>query len=255
MALVGYLRFTSTVPLKASPAYLFIPSSLSNCLSSWAQYEALKYLTFPTQTISKCCKIIPVMLMGVLLNKKSYKTIEYFEALVITAGVGMFALSGDSKEDPSLPKHDSSLGLMLIAAYLLCDSFTSQWQSRVFKNFGLHQFQMQLGTNVWSLVLTGTALIWSGEGVASLGLLLQDSSAMWDNIVLSITSAIGQLFIFYTIKEFGAKTFTIMMTTRQMFSMIISCVIFLHPVGLLSWMGAAIVFAIVFHRIYIRGGD
>jgi hypothetical protein len=27
----------------------FAPSSLSNILSSWAQYEALKYVSFPTQ--------------------------------------------------------------------------------------------------------------------------------------------------------------------------------------------------------------
>jgi solute carrier family 35 (adenosine 3'-phospho 5'-phosphosulfate transporter), member B2 len=36
-----------------------------------------------------------------------------------------------------------------------------------------------------------------------------------DCIILSISSAIGQLFIFYTISTFGAVVFTIMMTVRQ----------------------------------------
>lgn len=35
------------------------------------------------------------------------------------------------------------------------------------------------------------------------------------NIITAITSATGQLFIFYTIKQFGPVVFTIIMTTRQ----------------------------------------
>lgn len=46
-----------------APYYQYLPSSLSNSVSSWAQYEALKYVSFPTQVLSKSCKIIPVMLV------------------------------------------------------------------------------------------------------------------------------------------------------------------------------------------------
>jgi adenosine 3'-phospho 5'-phosphosulfate transporter B2 len=42
---------------------------------------------------------------------------------------------------------------------------------------------------------------------------------------------VGQLFIFYTLKKFGPVVFTIIMTIRQMLSMIISCVIFGHPIA------------------------
>lgn len=49
--------------LKDVPFYYYAPSSLSNTISSWAQYEALKYVSFPTQVLSKSCKIIPVMLV------------------------------------------------------------------------------------------------------------------------------------------------------------------------------------------------
>lgn len=38
---------------------------------------------------------------------------------------------------------------------------------------------------------------------------------MIDCVVLSISSAVGQLFIFFTIEKFGAVVFTIMMTVRQ----------------------------------------
>ncbi|CAM9986110.1 unnamed protein product [Sphacelaria rigidula] len=42
---------------------------------------------------------------------------------------------------------------------------------------------------------------------------------------LSVTSATGQLFIFYTIKKFGPIIFTIIMTTRQMLSLVVSSIV------------------------------
>lgn len=46
-------------------------------------------------------------------------------------------------------------------------------------------------------------------------LFLQHPSFVVDCTILSISSAIGQLFIFYTISSFGPVVFTIMMTIRQ----------------------------------------
>ena len=39
-------------------------SAVSNMLSSWCQYEALKWVSFPAQTLFKSFKLMPVMLMG-----------------------------------------------------------------------------------------------------------------------------------------------------------------------------------------------
>lgn len=68
-------------------------------------------------------------------------------------------------------------------------------------------------------------------------------------VTIAITSATGQLFIFYTIKTFGPVVFTIIMTTRQMFSIVLSLLIFGHSVPLLSGVGATIVFGTIFWRI------
>jgi len=60
---------TSAIPTGSeAPYYQYLPSSLSNSISSWAQYEALKYVSFPTQVLSKSCKIIPVMLVRIFYN-------------------------------------------------------------------------------------------------------------------------------------------------------------------------------------------
>ena len=56
--------------------YEFSFPSISNMLSSWCQYEALKYVSFPAVTLFKSFKLLPVMVMGKILGNKEceYRT-------------------------------------------------------------------------------------------------------------------------------------------------------------------------------------
>jgi adenosine 3'-phospho 5'-phosphosulfate transporter B2 len=112
-----------------------------------------------------------------------------------------------------------------------------------------------LGVNLWSIVMTGATLIYTGEGIKSIAFIMSDSQAFLHMMILSVTSATGQLFIFYTIKEFGPVIFTIMMTTRQAFSLFLSCLLFSHHLSTMGWIGSFTVFCIVFNRIYRKGSD
>jgi adenosine 3'-phospho 5'-phosphosulfate transporter B2 len=66
LAIVWYRRTFLNIPAKDVPYYSYAPSSISNSISSWAQYEALKFISFPSQVLSKSCKIIPVMLVRII---------------------------------------------------------------------------------------------------------------------------------------------------------------------------------------------
>eukprot|EP00964_Phaeocystis_antarctica_P092549 scaffold59540_cov58-Phaeocystis_antarctica.AAC.5 len=220
-----------------APLWAFAPCSLSNSLSSYGQYQApppsrcscrqtlstppfartspytpaLRYVSFPLQTLSKSAKIIPVMLMGRLLNGKTYPCVEFVEAGLISLGVSLFSFSEKTKEGqhgqsavlavpqprcPGLPgrtrqapgcaPHSSGapqplrhqwqrmvlpaacakvadlsvlaiqeggsetqlLGLLMLALYVVADSFTSQWQSRVYREHPtVDQFQAMFAVN------------------------------------------------------------------------------------------------------------
>jgi solute carrier family 35 (adenosine 3'-phospho 5'-phosphosulfate transporter), member B2 len=97
------------------------------------------------------------MLVGIIVNKKYYPYQDYIEALIITAGVALFTFSEKSGAQ-SNDNSDSLYGIILIGFYLACDSFTSQWQSKVYKQYGIDQYQMMLGINFWSLIFTGNFL-------------------------------------------------------------------------------------------------
>lgn len=250
LAATLYQHGRLTIP---APLMAFAPCSLSNSLSSWGQYQALHYVSFPLQTLSKSCKIIPVMLMGKLLNKKTYDWVEYAEAAAISFGVTLFSFSensGGDDDDGTGGATTEALGLLMLTIYIVFDSFTSQWQSRVYQEHKtVDQYQMMFAVNSWSIVLTMSALLMSGELWTALRFIAQNPEALLDNVTIAVTSATGQLFIYYTIRKFGPVVFTIIMTTRQIFSIVLSTLSFGHHMGPVAYLGAIVVFTTLFMRV------
>ncbi|KAL7567708.1 hypothetical protein ACA910_012044 [Epithemia clementina (nom. ined.)] len=232
-----------------APLWSFTPCALSNTMSSWSQYASLKYVSFPVQTVFKSSKIIPVMVMGKVLKGTEYPLSQYMEALLITVGVAIFSILSKSTDKDT---ETELLGLVFLIMYISFDSFTSQWQSRVYTQYGkenVDPYQMMLGVNVSAICITTAGLIVTGDFPIVLEFLHHNPLALRYNIITAITSASGQLCIFYTIKEFGPIVFTIIMTTRQMFSICLSSVVFGHYISLNAALGAVLVFGVLFYQI------
>jgi adenosine 3'-phospho 5'-phosphosulfate transporter B2 len=76
--------------------------------------------------------------------------------------------------------------------------------------------------------------------------------ALNDVLILSAASTCGQLCILYTIREFGALLFATIMTTRQFLSILLSCIIFMHPLTALQWLGTGLVFASLYYQAFVK---
>jgi len=242
------------------PLHKFSLCSVSNILSSWCQYEALKYVNFPTQVLSKACKLLPVMIMSKVVSKKKYHRMEYLIALAVSLGMVLFLLgSNDGHERNGHEKHISSSsgyslfdGLIILSFYLSFDSFTSNWQEKMNREYQASSLQMMAFVNLFSILFTVTSLAQQSHLIPSLHLVLSSSELTRDCILLSLCSASGQLFIFYTINRFGAFTFTFIMTLRQTFAIILSCIIYNHSLTPLALFGVLVVFTGLFAQIYLK---
>ncbi len=62
MHLPGRLQATKEELRPVAPPYAYAAISLSNVVATFCQYEALKHVSFPVQTLGKCAKMIPVMI-------------------------------------------------------------------------------------------------------------------------------------------------------------------------------------------------
>lgn len=246
----GTYILISTQPKHIAPLYKYSYCSFSNIMSSWFQYEALKYVSFPTQVLAKASKIIPVMIMGKIISKKTYKYHEYGTAIAISVGTAIFLLAGRKHTD--IATSTTASGVAILLAYIISDSFTSNWQSALFKQYHMTSVQMMCGVNFFSCIFTSISLFQQGGFMRSFLFLMKFSNFLWDCVLLSICSAVGQLFIFYTISEFGPVAFVIIMTVRQVLAILLSCMIYNHTLTVSRILGVFIVFSTVFLRIYLN---
>ncbi|VDD75466.1 unnamed protein product [Mesocestoides corti] len=197
---------------KRSPA-------LSNILSSWCQYEALLFITFPVQ----------VSLIGV--------------------GVSTFILSSPPNRSSAVTTSSLS-GLLLLCGYIALDSYTSTSQDNLFRTYNMSPLHMMRGVSGWAVVFTVAPLLINRTLAASLQFALAHPTFVVDVGGSAVCSGFGQILIFLTIAEFGAVTFTIIMTIRQCLSILASCLIFGHPINAVGFVGLFITFGAILLRIF-----
>merc|ERR1711904_56360 len=105
-------------------------SGVSQMLAMAASNEALRFVSYPTQVLGKSCKMVPVMLGGIVLGGKSYSMIKYLQVVLVTLGVCVFNFGKSKKKGGS---SDSSYGLVLTIISLLLDAVTGGLQDKVKK--------------------------------------------------------------------------------------------------------------------------
>jgi adenosine 3'-phospho 5'-phosphosulfate transporter B2 len=229
-----------------APIHKFALVSVSNTVATFCQYEALKYVSFPTQTLGKCGKIIPVMILGMTLSGKQYSWKEFLIAIVVTAGCALFVLTG--ADTTHKEKNDTIYGLLLMVLYLFSDGFTSTLQEKLLKGTDVSTYNQMLYVNLCSAVLSLASLLFTSELISSLDFSYAHPDFLLNSLFLSLTSTGGQVVILLTIKEFGALFFATVMTIRQVISILLSCLIYLHPLTIGQWISAAVVFGAIYYK-------
>lgn len=239
-------------PVHRAPVYMYSYNAFSNVMSSWFQYEALKYVSFPVQVLAKASKVIPVMLMSRLVMNKTYTLLEYMTGLMISVGLFLFLVNSD--DSVRMKGHEATVsGVILMCGYLLFDTFTVNWQGKLYQKYQMSSIQMMAGSNLFSILFASVSLLEQGGFSEAYAFMWRHPSFIFHISILSTASTIGQLFIYFTIHEFGPVTFTIIMTVRQAASILLSCIFFHHPVHFIGLVGIIVCFGAIFLRIYYTG--
>ncbi|KAH9661259.1 UDP-galactose/UDP-glucose transporter 5 [Citrus sinensis] len=215
-----------------APVYKYCLVSMSNILTTTCQYEmklqltntlvqALKYVSFPVQTLAKCAKMIPVM-------------------------------SGADLSPYSKGRENTVWGVSLMVGYLGFDGFTSTFQDKLFKGYDMEIHNQIFYTTLCSCVLSLSGLILEGHLFLAIDFVYHHLDCFFDVALLSTVATTSQFFISYTIRTFGALTFATIMTTRQLVSIVLSCVWFRHPLSWEQCIGSVIVFGALYTRSFFK---
>ncbi|KAI7845535.1 hypothetical protein COHA_000958 [Chlorella ohadii] len=237
-----------------APPYNYAAVSVSNVVATFCQYEALKHVSFPMQTLGKCAKMIPVMIWGTIIMRKRYGPKDYLNAALITLGCTLFLMTGSVKSRHA--SSDSSVfGLMLMLGYLGFDGFTSTFQDKLFKGYQMTIYNQILYVTSFSATFSLLGLVSAGQLMPAISFISRHPDALASILTLSAAATVGQLFISHTIKTFGALLFATVMTTRQFISILLSCILFAHPLTGGQWLGTVMVFGALYYKSFSKGGS
>lgn len=218
--------------------YLIV--SLSYLSAMVFSFTALNYMSYPMQALGKSCKMIPVMLMGIVIRRRRYSIRDYTCVLLVTIGVATFSWKSKKSTVPTSP-----LGFALLFASLFMDGVTGPLQERLVARYKPSTHELMFWQNICSVAWLTLACILTGEGARAIAFIVRYPSTLADMMAFSFVSALGQNFIFYTVRNFNALIVTTITTTRKMFTVLLSIFLYNHSMVSRQWFGLLLVFVAI----------
>ena len=204
--------------------------SCTSIASTFTSVRSLRYVIFPVQVLFKSCKPVPVMIFGTILGKR-YPLQKYVNVVVITTGVALFMGGGSSSNSSG---ETSLIGALMLSLSLCFDGATGAYEDKLMGSDHVEPFDLmyniQFGKAVISfiVIVTTNQLSQFNDTVNHGGLML---------LVLGITGALGQVFVFITIAKFGALNCALIGLGRKMLSLLLSFVLYNHSMNSLQVVG------------------
>ncbi|RIA98758.1 UAA transporter, partial [Glomus cerebriforme] len=220
-------------------------------------YESLKHLDYPTIILGKSCKLVPVMMMNIILYRKKFPLHKYFVVLLITVGVSAFTLLQPISEKKKAVASNSLYGITLLTMNLLIDGITNSTQDQIFRKFKISGLQMMFFMNLLSgtYMLIYLLLPISSELSKAIEFCIEYPEVLQDILLFALCGALGQCFIFSTLKNFGSMILVTITVTRKLFTMLLSIFLFDHHLNVGQWVAVALVFLGIGLESYIKQLD
>ena len=225
----------------------YASSALTYLLAMVSSNMALRWVAYPTQVVAKAAKPIPVMILGVLIGRKSYSVQKYFFILIIVIGVVLFMYK-EGKVNPN--SENALLGEVLLLLSLSMDGLTGAIQERMRSASRPFAQHMMLAMNQWSSLMLGSAIIITGEGKEFIAFAAKHPELFTDLILLALAGAFGQFFIFMMVSGYGPLPCSIVTTTRKFFTVLFSVLFFSNPISNRQWLGTFLVFSGLFADMF-----
>ncbi len=244
-------------PTTVAPSRLMV-LAITSMGSTYCSVRSLRYVIYPVQVLAKSCKPIPVMLMGAIMGKK-YPLRKYFNVAIITAGVAMFMMGKPKQEGKVHASSGSSsgaenatmAGAILLFISLCFDGGTGAYEDKLMAKHHVGPFDLMYNMHLGKAILAGIGLIVMGQ-INYFILMCQETGFLL--LLLGVSGAFGQVFIFVTISKFGALTCSIMGLARKVVTLVASIYIYGHSLNGLQTLGLVVAFAAMISNFFERKG-
>ncbi|KAJ8958117.1 hypothetical protein NQ318_006046 [Aromia moschata] len=161
---------------------------------------SLGYLNYPTQVIFKCCKLIPVLAGGILIQGKRYGPLDFLAAVLMCVGLTLFTLA-DSQLQPNF----NTKGITMISLALLCDAVIGNVQEKSMKNYGATNAEVVLYSYALGFLYIFIVMLATGDLVDGILFFAQNPKKIYGYAFLfSITGYLGIQVVLTLVRTTGA---------------------------------------------------
>ncbi|XP_071118629.1 adenosine 3'-phospho 5'-phosphosulfate transporter 2-like [Haliotis cracherodii] len=183
------------------------------------------YLNYPTQVIFKCCKLIPVLIGGILIQGKKFNAIDITACLMMSIGLILFMLA-DSSVSPNFNQY----GVILISLALCSDGAIGNVQEKTMKKYSASNSEMVLYSYGVGFLYILVGLSVSGQIVPAFVFCQDHIVKTYGYAVLfSVSGYLGVSVVLTLVKSFGALVAVTVTTCRKAVTIILSFLFFTKP--------------------------
>jgi drug/metabolite transporter (DMT)-like permease len=217
------------------------------CISTHTYALAIYLTNFPIVMMVKSCNIINVVLVGVFCSRVRDKTLQLGKkkilvAAMVSVGILMFNFGGNSKHKE---KATDTMGLILLFISMMADGFLPDFQAVIKSEYKPRPIEMFEHINKWVCILSSTYALCSGQLFYFINFAQKYPEIIADILGLAVLSTVGQMFVYRMIKQFKQHIVPFVITTRKIFTVVISIVLFNHPTTIMQICAIILVFLTV----------
>ncbi|KAK7501100.1 hypothetical protein BaRGS_00007585 [Batillaria attramentaria] len=199
------------------------------------------YLNYPTQVIFKCCKLIPVLIGGILIQGKRFSIYDVTACLCMSFGLILFTLA-DSTVQPNFNLY----GVLLISLALCADGVIGNVQEKTLKQYGASNSEMVLYSYGIGFFYILVGMVVTGNIVPAFQFCQQHVMKTYGYaVIFSLTGYLGLNIVLTLVKTFGALMAVTVTTCRKAVTIVMSFMFFTKPFTFqYLWSGLIVVLGI-----------
>ncbi|CAF1150618.1 unnamed protein product [Didymodactylos carnosus] len=196
----------------------------------------------------KCCKLIPVLLGGIIIQGKTFNRYDVLAAICMSLGLIFFTLA-DSKVQPNFNYY----GVLLISGALCADAAIGNYQEKIMKQFHISNIEVVFFSFIFGFAFILMGLILTNNLYSSVIFWNQHPLQTYGySLIFSIFGYLGIDVVLTLVREYGALIAVTVTTCRKAITIILSFIIFSKPFVLdYIWSGLIVVVGI-YLNIYSR---
>uniref|UniRef100_A0A0N4Z2A1 Adenosine 3'-phospho 5'-phosphosulfate transporter 2 n=1 Tax=Parastrongyloides trichosuri TaxID=131310 RepID=A0A0N4Z2A1_PARTI len=209
--------------------------------------SATGYLNYPTLVIFKCCKLIPVLIGGILIQKKRYSWLDISSAFLMSIGLIVFFLA-DNKVAPNF----DPTGYIMICCALVADAIIGNVQEKEMKFHNASNSEVVFYSYTYGfLYILFYELITTEIYYAFMFLWDHPIQYLWIGI-FSLVGYMGINIVLTLVRISGALMAVTITTLRKAITIVLSFIFFTKPFTIDYIYGGLIVLIAIYLNLYSK---